>query len=54
MRLDINYKERLQKNQKTNKQKKPHTHTQTCGGSIMLLNNQWVTEEVKEKILKNT
>ena len=45
MRLDINYKERLPKKKKT-----PQTH----GGSIMLLNNQWITEEVKEKIKKNT
>ena len=43
LRLDINYKERLQK--KKNK-------TQTYGGSIMLLNNQWITEAVKEKIKK--
>jgi len=44
MRLDINYKERLPK------KKTPQTH----GGSIMLLNNQWITEEVKEKKKKNT
>ena len=43
MRLEINYKKLL---------KKKHTHTNTRRLNNMLLNNQWITEEIKEEIKK--
>ena len=42
MRLEINYKKLLKKN----------THTNTRRLNNMLLNNQWITEEIKEEIKK--
>ena len=41
MRLEINYRE---------KKAARNTHTQSL--NIMLLNNQWITEECKEEIKK--
>ena len=41
MRLDINYKKR---------KKKTIKNTNTCRLNNMLLNNQWITEEIKKKI----
>ena len=48
MRLEINYGggENLLKKKKT------HTHTSTWRLKNMLLNNQWITEEIKEEINK--
>ena len=43
MRLEINYKKLL---------KKKHTHTNTRRLNNMLLNNQWITEEIKEEFKK--
>ena len=41
MRLEINYRK-----------KKPVKNTNTCRLKNMLLNNQWITEEIKEGIKK--
>ena len=41
IRLEINYKKKLQ-----------HTHTIMWSLNNMLLNNQWITEEIKEEIKK--
>ena len=43
-RLEINYKKKILQKKTT------HTHTHTNVKPNMLLNNQWVTEEVKEEI----
>ena len=45
MRLEINYK-------KQNKKKKTLKNTNTWRLNNMLLNNQWITEEIKEEIKK--
>ena len=45
MRLVINYRK---------KKKKPCKNTNTWRLNNMLLNNRWITEEIKEKIFKNT
>ena len=33
--------------------KKPVKNPQICGSQWMLLNNQWITKEIKEQIFKN-
>ena len=49
MRLEINYKKK-QTNKQTNKKKTSKNPTNSWKLNFMLLNNQWIIEEIKDEM----